>query len=50
MNPNYVRKFMATQVKNAVDTTIKEFLQDLRSGMTLREIEEKWEKKKQLNV
>ncbi len=46
MDPNYVKKFFATPVKNAVDATIKEFLQDLRSGMTLREIEEKWEKKK----
>lgn len=45
MNPNYVRKFMATQIKNAIDATIKEFLNDLKSGMTLTGIQNKWQKK-----
>lgn len=45
MNPNYVRKFMATQIKNAIDATIKEFLNDLKSGMISSQIQEKWEKK-----
>ncbi len=45
MNPNYVRKFFATQVKHGIDETIKEFLKDLKSGMTHREIEDKWEKR-----
>ena len=50
MDPNYVKKFFATQVKDAIESTIKEFLQDLRSGMTLGEIEAKWEQKKQQTV
>ena len=45
MNPNYVKKFFATQINNAIEKTIKEFLNDLRSNSTIREIEEKWEKK-----
>ncbi len=45
MNPNYARKFMATQIKNAVGATIKEFLDDLKSGMIISKIQHKWEKK-----
>jgi hypothetical protein len=36
---------MTTQIKNAIDATIKEFLDDLESGMTTDQIKEKWEKK-----
>ena len=43
MNPNYVRKFMATQIKKAIDATIQEFLDDLKSGITTSQIQEKWE-------
>ena len=50
MDPNYVKKFFATQVKDAIDSTIKDFLEDLRSGMTVGEIEAKWEKKQQQNI
>lgn len=45
MNRNYVRKFMATQITNAIDATIKDFLKDLKSGITLSQIQEKWEEK-----
>jgi hypothetical protein len=45
MDPNYVKKFFATQVKHGVDETIKEFLDDLKGNMNLQEIEEKWEKR-----
>ena len=45
MNRNYARKFMATQIKNAIDATIKEFLDGLKSGMPSSQIQEKWEKK-----
>ncbi|MHA2039787.1 MAG: hypothetical protein ACW98X_25505 [Promethearchaeota archaeon] len=40
---------MATQIKNAVDATIKEFLNDLKSGMKIPDIQNKWEKKLNIN-
>jgi hypothetical protein len=36
---------MANQIKKAIDTTIKEFLDDLKRGMTSSQIQEKWEKR-----
>jgi hypothetical protein len=36
---------MATQVKKAIDATIKEFLDDLKSGMASSQIQEKWKQR-----
>ena len=45
MDPNYLKKFFATQIQHAVEETIKEILRDLRSGMKIPEIEKKWAQK-----
>lgn len=36
---------MATQIKKGIDATIKEFLNDLKGGLTSSQIQEKWEER-----